>query len=155
MLSTEAKTAEKTFTATGLSQPRARELVGIAEEFSLGEPFAAAGLQRESADSFFILETKRGKFIVSIDDLRNENEVKHDIELLLFLRRHGFQCLQPLKSRGGQHYLHTDGRFISASRNIDGTEVPVGNLTLGAARGRGARARGPPPHRQGLQEGGR
>ena len=131
MLSTEAKLAEKTFSAKILSQPKARELADIAEEFSLGEPFSAAGLHREFADSFFILETKRGKFIVSIEGIKSENEVKHDIELLLFLRRHGFQCLQPLKSRGGQHYLNTDGRFISASRNIDGIEVPVGNLTLG------------------------
>ena len=131
MLSTEAKLSEKTFSANILSQPKARELADIAEEFSLGEPFSAAGLHRESADSFFILETKRGRFVVSIEGIKSENEVKHDIELLLFLRRHGFQCLQPLKSRGGQHYLHTDGRFISASRNIDGVEVPVGNLTLG------------------------
>ena len=70
MLSTEAKLSEKTFSANILSQPKARELADIAEEFSLGEPFSAAGLHRESADSFFILETKRGKFIVSIEGSR-------------------------------------------------------------------------------------
>jgi homoserine kinase type II len=129
MLSTEVKQADKAFTANVLSQPQARALADIAEEFSLGEFCTATGLHRESTESFFILETKRGKFIVSIEGIKSENEVKHDIELLLFLRRHGFQCLQPLKSRGGQHYLHADGRFISASRNIDGNEVPVGNLT--------------------------
>lgn len=131
MLSTEVKPGDRVFSADVLSQIQAPDLAGIAEEFSLGEFCTATGLHRESAESFFVLETKRGKFIVSIEGIKSENEVKHDIELLLFLRRHGFQCLQPLKSRGGQHYLHSDGRFISASRNIDGNEVPVGNLTLG------------------------
>ncbi len=132
MLSTDVKLSEKkTFAASLISQPKARELASIAEEFALGEFYSAAGLHRESANSFFVVETRRGKFIVSIDRLKNEAEVKHDIDLLLFLRRHGFQCIQPLKSRGGQHYLHAGGRFISASRNIDGDEVPVSNLTLG------------------------
>ena len=138
MLSTDGKPTERQILADLFSQPKAQELVDIAEEFALGEPFAAAGLHRESPEAFFILETKRGKFLVSIEGLKSENEVKHDIELLLFLRRHGFQCLQPLKSRGGQHYVQADGRFISASRNIDGAEIPVADLTRAqiAAAGR-------------------
>ena len=129
MLSMEAKLVEKTFAVTAPTKPQARALASIAEEFSMGEFCSAAGLHRESAEPFFIVETKRGKFIVSMEGIKSENEVKHDIDLLLFLRRHGFQCLQPLKSRGGQHYLQADGHFISASRNIDGIEVPVGQLT--------------------------
>lgn len=132
MLSTGLKS-----TASAAKAPsQAVELAGVAEEFSMGEFFSAAGIHREPAGSFFIVDTRRGRFIVSIEGFKNENEVKHDIDLLLFLRRHGFQCQHPLKSRGGQHYLHAEGRFISASRNIDGVEVPVGNLTraqLGAA----------------------
>ena len=65
MLSTEVKPGDRVFSADVLSQIQAPDLAGIAEEFSLGEFCTATGLHRESAESFFVLETKRGKFIVS------------------------------------------------------------------------------------------
>jgi len=112
-----------------LSQFKTKELEGIAEEFSLGELFSIAGLRRETSESYYVLETKRGKFIIRVDGLKSEIEVKHEIDLFLFLRRHGFPCLQPLKTKRGRYYLEVDGKYVSASKNIDGVEVPVGDLS--------------------------
>lgn len=112
-----------------LSQIKAKELEEIADEFSLGEPLSVTGLRRRGGESYYIAQTKRGKFIIKIQSLKSEIEIKHEIDLFLVLRRHGFPCLQPLKTKRGRHYLEVDGNYVFASKNIDGVEVPVGELS--------------------------
>lgn len=112
-----------------LSQLKAKELEEVADEFGLGEPASVAGLRRGTGEAFYILETKRGKFIIKIDKIKSEIEVKHEVDLFLFLRRHGFPCLQPLKTKRGRHYLELGGQYVLASKNIDGVEVPVADLS--------------------------
>ena len=50
------------------------------------------------------LDTAKGRFWLRIDEVKSEIEVKREIDLLLYLRKHGFPCPQPLVDRKGRQY---------------------------------------------------
>ena len=87
--------------------------------------------RRGSVNTHYLLETVRGKFLVKIDEVKSEIEVKRELDLLLFLRKHGFPCPEPLADRKGRHYRELGGKCISVYRYIDGHSVDPDELTLG------------------------
>jgi homoserine kinase type II len=52
--------------------------------------------------------------------IKSEGEVKREIDLLLFLRKHGFPCPEPVPDRKGRHYRDCGGKCLSLYRYIDG-----------------------------------
>jgi len=106
-----------------------RESGRIVEEFGLGDLLSYTGIRNGSVNSHYFLETKRGRFFVKIDEVKSEVEVKQELELLLYLKRQGFQCLQPLKSKRGKYYQEFHGKYLSVSRYLDGVELPLAALT--------------------------
>lgn len=106
-----------------------REAGRIVEEFGLGDLLSHTGIRNGSVNTHYLLETKRGRFFVKIDELKSEVEVKQELELLLYLKRQGFQCLQPLKSKRGKYYQEFHGKYLSVSRYLDGVELPLAALT--------------------------
>ena len=83
-----------------------RDCVKIAEDFGLGDLISYTGIRDGSVNTHYLLETKRGRYFAKIDEVKSELEVKQELELLLFLKRHGFPCPQPIKSKQGK-YLET------------------------------------------------
>ncbi len=97
----------------------------IAEEFGLGEVASFNGVRNGSVNTHYRIETKRGKYFVKIDEVKSEIEVKQELELLFHLRNQGFSCVQPVKSKSGRVTLEFDGKCLTVSKYLDGSEVPL------------------------------
>jgi homoserine kinase type II len=96
------------------------ELNGIADDYGLAKVIAFRGIAVGSVNTNYLLETAKGKFLLKVDEVKSELEVKREIDLLLFLRKHAFPCPTPLADRKGRHYREVDGKCLSLYRYIDG-----------------------------------
>ena len=90
------------------------EVAEVVEDYGLVKLIAATGIPSGSVNTNYLLETARGKHLLRVDEVKGELEVKRELDLLLFLRKHGFPCPQPLADR--------KGRLLPRVRR----EVPVG-----------------------------
>ncbi len=106
-----------------------REAVRISDEFGLGEYLSFTGIRNGSVNTHYLLETKKGRFFVKIDEVKSELEVKQELELLLYLRRQGCPCLQPIKSKNGKYYQELHGKYLSLSRHLEGVELHLESIT--------------------------
>lgn len=107
-----------------------RECSQIADEFGLGDLVAYTGIRNGSVNTNYLLETKKGRFVLKIDEVKSELESKQEIDFVLFLKRNSFPCLQPLRSKKGKYYHDIQSKQVSVSRYLDGKELPVEELTL-------------------------
>ncbi len=106
-----------------------RECTRIAEEFGLGDLLSYSGIRDGSVNTHYLLETKRGRFFLKIDEVKSEVEIKQELDLLFYLKRQGFPCLQPIKSKKVKYYHELHGKYLSVSRFMDGVEPPLEALT--------------------------
>jgi homoserine kinase type II len=106
-----------------------RDAVRLVEEFGLGALVSYSGIRDGSVNTHYLLETKRGRFFVKIDEVKSELEIKQELELLLYLRRQGFRCPQPLKSKKGRYYQEFHGKCLSVNRYVDGASFSLEGLT--------------------------
>jgi homoserine kinase type II len=86
-------------------------------------------IREGSVNTHYLLETVRGRFLIKIDEVKSELEVKRELDLLLFLRKHGFPCAVPLADRRGRHCRDWGGKLLSVYRHLDGHTVAVERLT--------------------------
>ncbi|HTN73580.1 MAG TPA: homoserine kinase [Methylomirabilota bacterium] len=105
-----------------------KEIIKVADEFVLGDFTSYSGVKNGSVNTHYVIETKRGRYFAKIDEVKSELEVKQELDLLFHLRKQGFPCLQPLKSKAGRYYLEVDGKYLTVSRYLDGVELPVEGL---------------------------
>ena len=96
-----------------------RELADIIEDYGLVRLISASGISTGSVNTNYLLETARGKHLVRVDEVKSELEVKRELDLLLFLRKHGFPCPQPVADRKGRLYRESGGKCLSIYRWID------------------------------------
>ena len=106
------------------------ELAQIVEDYGLGKLLVSDGVARGSVNTHYLLNTARGKFLLKIDEVKSELEVKREIDLLMFLRKHAFPCPQPLPDRKGRQYRELGGKCISLYRHIDGDTFDCGRVSL-------------------------
>src|SRR5918999_4837514 len=105
-----------------------KDATKIAEEFTLGDLISHAGIRNGSVNTHYLLETKRGRFFAKIDEVKSELEVKQELDLLFHLKKQGFPCLQPLKTKTGRYYVELGNKCLTASRYLDGVELPTESL---------------------------
>jgi len=106
-----------------------KDATKIVEEFTLGDLVSCSGIKNGSVNTHYLLETKRGRFFAKIDEVKSELEVKQELDLLFHLRKQGFPCLQPLKTKTGRYYIEFRGKCLTISRHLDGIELPIESLT--------------------------
>jgi len=106
-----------------------KEAAKIADEFALGDLSSYSGIRNGSVNTHYLFETKRGRYFVKIDEVKSELEVKQELDLLFYLKKQGFPCLQPIKSKTGRHYLEVGGKILTVSRHLDGVEFVLESLT--------------------------
>ena len=106
-----------------------KDVLNVVDEFALGDLVSFSGVKNGSVNTHYLVETKRGRYFAKIDEVKSELEVKQELDLLLHLRKQGFPCLQPLKSKTGRLYLPVEGKCLTVSRYIDGVEIPTETLT--------------------------
>jgi len=119
--------AEMTLIIAGLSR---KELNEIATDYGFPRVTESRITQVSGATVYFV-ETVKGKFCVKIDEVKSEIEVKRELDLLLFLRKHGFPCPVPLADRRGRHLREWYGKSLSVYRYIDGHTTAPEDLTAG------------------------
>jgi homoserine kinase type II len=102
-----------------------KDIVKLVDEYALGDLVAFTGVRNGSVNTHYLIETKRGKYFVKIDEIKSELEVKQELDLLLHLRKQNFPCLQPLKTKSGRFYVEFQGKCLTVTRNLDGVELPV------------------------------
>ena len=111
------------------------EVADLAEEYALGKvtsvsPAPSAWSRRGNHQTNLLLDASRGKVVVRFDEVKGELDVKREIDLLLYLRKHGFPCPQPLADRKGRHYREARGACVIVYKHIDGKRPNVDLLTL-------------------------
>ena len=114
-----------------------RELADIVEDYGLVKLLAAHGIPAGSVNTNYLLETARGKHLLRVDEVKGELEVKRELDLLLFLRKHGFPCPQPLADRKGRHYREAGGKCLSVYRYYDGHPLNPARVIAGQLEGIG------------------
>src|SRR5713101_1933137 len=117
---------------TELSKPFLKEL---ADDYSLGRVTGVAGIPEGSVNTNYVLETAKGKFLLRVD------EVKGEIDLLSFLRKHAFPCPHPMQDRMGRFYRNLNNRCVSLFKYQEGKVLLPARLkpsqleTIGRALG--------------------
>jgi len=107
------------------------EIAELVEDYGLVKLISSTGIAAGSVNTSYLLETARGKHLLRIDEVKGELEVKRELDLLLFLRKHGFPCPQPLADRKGRYYRESAGKCLSVYRYYDGRIVRAERLTHG------------------------
>jgi homoserine kinase type II len=108
-----------------------REVAALVDEYGLVKLLGVTGIAAGSVNSNYLLETGRGKHLLRIDEVKGELEVKRELDLLLFLRKHGFPCPQPLADRKGHYYQEAGGKCLSVYRWYDGHAIRPDRVTQG------------------------
>src|SRR5215468_738069 len=106
-----------------------QELAEITEDYALVRLNAASGITNGSVNTTYLLETARGRHLLRVDEVKGELEVKRELDLLLFLRKHGFPCPQPLADRKGRYYREHAGKCLSVYRWYDGHPLRPDRVT--------------------------
>lgn len=106
-----------------------REASEIAADYGLPKLAAAKPVREGSVNTHYLLETIKGKFIVKIDEVKSELEVKRELDLLIFLRKHGLPCPVPLSDLRGRHCRDWGGKLLSVYKFIDGHTVVPEHIT--------------------------
>jgi homoserine kinase type II len=106
-----------------------RDLALLVEDYGLVKLSASTGIANGSVNTNYLLETPRGRHLLRVDEVKSELEVKRELDLLLFLRKHGFPCPQPVADRKGRHYREVGGKCLSVYRYYDGHVLRPNRVT--------------------------
>jgi homoserine kinase type II len=105
------------------------ELADIVEDYGLAKLIAVSAIPPDCVNTTYCLETPRGRHLLRIDAVKGELDVKRELDLLVYLRKHGFPCPQPVADRKGRWYRESRGRCVSVYRWHDGQVVRHDRLT--------------------------
>lgn len=100
----------------------------LADDYAFGRITNAVGIPEGSVNSNYLLETSRGRFLLRIDEIKSETELRREIDLLSFLRKHSFPCPQPLQDRKGRYYRDCGSKSASLYKYHEGRTLSVARL---------------------------
>jgi len=92
----------------------------LAEDYGLGRVMSAAGIPEGSINTNYVLEAAKGRFLLRVEEVKGENELKRELDLLTFLRKHSFPCPHPLQDRTGRLYRSLANKCVSVFRYHEG-----------------------------------
>ena len=113
----------------------------LGEDHNLGRLNSLTGIPEGSVNSNYLLETAKGKFLLRVDEIKSESEVRRELDLLSFLRKHSFPCPHPLQDRMGRFYREYESKCVSLYKYHEGRVVTPARLrpsqleTIGRALG--------------------
>jgi len=100
----------------------------LSDDYNLGSILNVAVIPHGSVNSNHLIEAARGRYLLRIDEVKTEGEVKREIDLLAFLREHSFPCPRPLQDRRGRYCREYFGKCASLYRYHYGRIIPVARL---------------------------
>jgi homoserine kinase type II len=87
------------------------ELDAFLAEFDLGQATAFKGIAEGVSNSNFLLETDRGRFILTVYEARTKvDELPFFLNLLRWLAEHGYPCAPPMPARDGALFKTVRGK---------------------------------------------
>lgn len=107
-----------------------KEFSELAADYGLPRVSGVKVVAEGSRVSEYLLETIKGKYTVRYDTGKSEMEAKREIDLLQFLRKHGFPCYAPLPDRRGRYSHDAEGASVTVCRYIEGRYVAPERLSL-------------------------
>lgn len=105
----------------------------ISEQFDLGEITDFRSMGGGSANSSFIVNSDKGKFVLSLCDEKIFNEVKSLAELLRYLEKKKFPTTRVIRSKNGNFVESYEDKPILIKRFIEGNtsrELDISMLSL-------------------------
>ena len=100
------------------------ELEAFLADFDLGAPLAFKGIAEGVSNSNFLLETERGRFILTIYESRVEaGELPYFLGLMGWLADHGFPSARPVADRHGQALKSLRGKPAALAEFLTGLSV--------------------------------
>jgi len=114
------------------------ELDAFLGEFDLGQATAFKGIAEGVSNSNFLLETDRGRFILTVYEARTKvDELPFFLGLLCWLAEHGYPCAPPTPARDGALYKTVRGKPAAIVPFLNG--LPARRPTVAHCReaGRG------------------
>jgi len=100
----------------------------LTDDYNLGRVTDIAGIPQGSVNTNFLLETGRGRYLLRVDEVKSESEVRREIDLLTFLRKHSFPCPHPLQDRTGRSYRDFSNKCVSVFRYSEGRVLPTARM---------------------------
>jgi homoserine kinase type II len=100
----------------------------LADEYGLGRLSSASPIREGSVNSNYLLESAKGRFLLRIDEVKTEHELKRELDLLGFLRKHNYPCPHPLQDRMGRVFRTYEGKNVSLFRFVDGRVLVTDKL---------------------------
>ena len=114
------------------------ELGEFLAEFDLGQPTAFTGIAEGVSNSNFLLETDRGRFILTVYEARtNEKDLPFFLSLLRWLADHGYPCAPPTPARDGALFKRVRGKPAAIVPFLPGLSVRRPGAALCREAGRG------------------
>lgn len=114
------------------------ELAAFLADFDLGAPLSFKGIAEGVENSNFLLETERGRFIVTVYERRvRETELPYFIDLMQWLAAREFPCPTPVAGRDGQALRRIRGKPACVVTFLNGLSVrnPTARQCQEAGRG--------------------
>jgi len=114
------------------------ELAAFLGEFDVGPATAFKGIAEGVSNSNFLLETDRGRFILTVYEARtNEQDLPFFLGLLRWLADHGYPCAPPVPARDGALYKRVRGKPAAIVPFLQGLSVRRPDVELCREAGRG------------------
>jgi homoserine kinase type II len=107
-----------------------RQLAQIADDYGLGRILGSAGIAAGSVNTNYRLDTAKGRIFLRIDEVKSEIEVRRELDLLVYLRKHGLPCPQLIVDRKGRQYREIGGKCVTLYKFIEGHARTERQLTL-------------------------
>jgi homoserine kinase type II len=100
----------------------------LADDYNFGRTTKITGIPEGSINSNYQIEAGRGHFLVRVDEVKGESDLRREIDLLAFLRKHAFPCPHPLQDRMGRFYRDYKSKCTSVFRFYDGRVISPARL---------------------------
>lgn len=114
------------------------ELDAFLAEFDLGKPAAFKGIAEGVSNSNFLLETDRGRFILTVYEARTKvDELPFFLNLLRWLAEHGYPCAPPMPATDGALYKTVRGKPAAIVPFLKGMAVRKPTVAHCREAGRG------------------
>lgn len=105
-------------------------LKSLIKGHGLGELSAVSGVPTGSVNTYYRLETSKGKFFLKIDEVKTAQELQQEIDLLAFLRSNGIPCPKPLADDKGNLIRDYHGKPVSVYAALSGKERAQDEISL-------------------------
>ncbi|MGI9537634.1 MAG: phosphotransferase, partial [Desulfocapsaceae bacterium] len=100
-----------------------RDIGSILKRYTLGKPLSYGALDGGLANSSVKIETESGRYVLSVCDEKEMDEISRLCALLHYLEKHDFPTTRVIATREGEHCIDYQGKPLYIKRYIDGEVV--------------------------------